>query len=208
MLAHFLRTIGASSVAGPTFINSSIATNSTGSTLSISIPTNTQSGDLLITLGIQGNATGTWSALTGWTEQLDTSGRLISSRIWDGVSSSYTYTASSSIAKTLVMLCFRNASFGVTSTVSSAVTDPVAPSITTTVNNSLIIASATLAASGNTYTVPSGFTSIRSSATNNSILVTSKNTLVSSGSQPTVTFLRASGSGTTSRALQFSVSPA
>jgi hypothetical protein len=157
-------------------------------------------------MGIHGTGAASWNSLTGWSERRDSNGRLISSRVWDGVSSSYTYGSSSSDSKTLVMLAFRNFAWDASFTISSFTTNPVASSFTIGASNSILVGLATNPEASQEWTAPSGWTKIFSATSPNSISIWKDNNLRASGSSGTTTFTRTAGT-LTGRAQQFSVSP-
>lgn len=185
-------------------VSSTIATLNTASTLiTATTPAGAVSGDLLVAVGVTDSGL-TWTSPSGWTEVIDTASRFTSYRIHDGTSSSYIFQTSDTKNRTVVMLCFRNASWGAISAMGSAVTNPIAPTFTVPTANSLIIGIASLQASSQTYTTPSGWTLLQSTATNNSFYVFEK--LGFQSSAPAQTFT-SEGTGTTSRAWQLSISP-
>lgn len=188
-------------------VATSSASNSTGTTITVNTPAGSQSGDLLVLVGINSIGGTSWSAVLGWTQRLNVNGRICSTIIYNGSDANYTFTITSTGAKTVFLMCFRNAVWDNVSAISNATTNPSAPSFSVLKNNSILIATASLQASGTAYTVPSGFSSLFATTTNNSIRVVEKDTLQAAGTAAALTISRASGTGTTSRAFQFSVSP-
>lgn len=209
MLSHFLRTANKTlAPSGVTFIGSTLSVHNAGlKNIIVSVPAGAQIGDLLVLVGLRNNANSSWSAYAGWTERIDVNGRYTASRIWDGGSSTYTLDLGNDDGANLSMLCFRNATFGVISSMSNAATNPSAPAITTSVNSSLIVSAVSLVAGGTDYDTPSGFELRQAAFTPSTLKVVTKTTLVASGSQPTVPFTRLSTTATTGRAWQFSISP-
>lgn len=200
--------IGIPLKAAPLFIAGSMAeTSATVTSLAVNVPAGARAGDLLVAFGMLGSPTGTHTPPTGWTERLDANGRNIASLgYYDGTTSSYTFTFSSSGGARFQILCFRNATFGAVSAISASATDPVAPSISIPVNNSIWIAYASSSDPGMVYTTPTGFADVVTPL--NTIVtqkIVSNNSLQSSGTTTTVTFVRTSGS-LGGRAAQLSIS--
>ena len=194
--------------AAVTFVSSSISTNTTGTSISANVPAGAQTNDLLIAIGISASG-GLWAAeQPAWLERLDENNRYTASLTWDGSLSSYTFNTASSVAKTVAILAFRNASWGTNSATSGTAQDPIAASITVPANNSLLVAVSAVTASANTYTAPSGWTLVTESSTDNSLSIWRKNDAVSSGASGTTQFTRTTGTSTVARAWQLSISPA
>jgi len=181
-------------------------TNDSGTEIVVQIPANTSENTLLVLVGNHSNTSATWSA-SGWTKNIDSFGRVIFTKVFDRNNFEETFSTTASGAKTVSLLSFSGASFGVSSPVSSFDTNPIASSIFIEKNNSLVVGVATLAAAGNSYSAPSNFTKIDSSIINTSLEIFITNEFVETSTFSSTTFTRISGSGTTSRAFQFSIVP-
>ena len=194
-------------LGSPTFINSSTHTTSSASSITVNTPVSTTTGDLLVVAAITGTANSTWTPPSGWDERWELNTRYVASRIWDG-SSSYTFNASSTVAATMIIMTFRNAAWGNVSEISTFATNPIAPQFYVPSDNSIVVGFASVLTSGDTYTIPTGFTSIASSSTNNTIALARSSSSQPEGFARQIQFTRATGSSTVHRALQFSISPA
>jgi hypothetical protein len=191
----------------PSYIGVTAVTAGTGTSVSAAVPGDALAGDLILAF-LQGNTSNTHTTPSGWTQVATVSGftllRLNSG--WDGTTSSYAFSTGASIAEhNLILMAFRNASFGVSSVFSASGTNPTPASVTVPVEDSLNV---TLvgAAGANTYTMPEGWTQ-RAITTGRSIAVFQRDALVGSGTLAGTTVTRATGA-TNSRALQFTLSPA
>jgi hypothetical protein len=132
----------AASIKEITFIGYSTARNS-GSSVTCSVPTGSQAGDLLIAFANQTTSTQqiTMTPPSGWSETLDTLGYFAGYvAIYDGTTPNYTFTKSGSSSPQVIMVSFRNAEFDVQGAVSSAKANPDAPAVTLSSNNSCVLA--------------------------------------------------------------------
>ena len=189
----------------------SFRTTTTSNTVAVSISALTSSmvaGDLLVVATATGyTGAGTWSTPAGWTETQDASNRLVAWAVWDGSTSSYTFTTTTSaIGNTAVILVFRNASFGIQGVLSGAAgsTTVTAPSITTTVNSTVLAIYNTLNATLGTvsYTTPTGYTEVFDDAGG---LAVNYQLNVAAGA--TGDAISTASSGTNSRGVLVSLSP-
>jgi hypothetical protein len=185
--------------------SSSIGTSLAGTSQAVTTPAGAASGDLLVAVGVGGSAGLNWTSPAGWTEVLDVGSRFTSYRVHDGTTSSYTFDCGSSVIKTVVLLCFKNAAWGAISSLGVASSNANAPTFTVPNAKSLIIGVPSAQEASQTFGTPTGFTQIRAESTSSSLAVFEKNGYQSTA--PSQTFTRSSGTGTNNRAWQFSISP-
>lgn len=209
LLTHALRAVQKDTNTDPFVVGTFETSGSAGTTATVTQPSNTQVGDLLIAIGIGGAVTYTWTSPAGWTERFDAEGRFISTfEATTAGTVSHVFTQSTSSARTVILIVVRRGVWGSRGNIATATTNPIAPSFTVPANGSLLFGIASLVASGTAYTTPAGWTQVAGRNTHNTLYVYTQNALEPSGASGTVTFNRASGTGTTSRAQQFSISPA
>lgn len=183
-------------------IGSTSTNNGTGTTINISVPAGSASGDLLFVALSGASTTATWTGPVGWSERIDANGRSIYSLAsYDGTTSSYTFTTSSAGAKGAIMVCVRNATWRVIGIHGSSVTNPSAPAIILTTSNNMRFAVAYSTNAGVNFTAPSGFTDILGITTNTSIKVCVDNTRRGAITTSTADFI-SDGAG---RAVQFAI---
>lgn len=138
--------------------------NSTVGSLALSVPTGTQTGDLLVAFGYSASAGSSWSATGGgWTitnGTNTTAPRLTAFYRVADATTSFTFAQNSGTADIgVTLMTFRNASFDVVSTLATAADPIVIPSVTASLNNSMQV----ITAGGNTNypaSTPSGFTQV------------------------------------------------
>jgi len=107
--------------------------------LTAPVPSAALSGDLLVAVALHSSGFGVWSG-AGWTQQAQTGGKYLSSRTWDGVDSSYSFTTNRFDNKTLAILVFRGYSMGATSTIpTTSGSNATAVSFTNPASNSIVI---------------------------------------------------------------------
>lgn len=204
MLSHFLRAAQKTPII---FIASSFAQNAAiGATLAINKPTNTLEGDLMVAIA-GGAGSNSWTVPSGWTETLDSVGRLAAYKVATASEpSSYTFTYS--VATQIIagyILTYRNAAWDTVGTVSVAAQNPTASSITVAQNNSVVLCYADAQSVVSTYTTPAGFTLVtEDTVTAPTSAIFSK--ISSLGATGTVT-VNGSATGTPSRAFLLSIKP-
>jgi hypothetical protein len=146
MLHHFLRAIPQASPAEEIeYIGFSSAVQTSGASVTCSVPSGAVAGDLLIAFANQIGSTTqyTMTPPSGWIETVDTRGYFsgyISN--YDGTTSTYTFTKSNTAADPqIIMVAFRNAAFDVQGAVSaSGSASPTAPAVTLSENESCVLA--------------------------------------------------------------------
>jgi len=147
------------------------ASNSATATTTVVVdkPTGTVQNDILVAFAMT-SSSNTWTAPAGWTEVLDTSGRgCFYKDAGSSEGANYTFTLSGSSDLHVVILCYRNASWGQIGTLSASLADPtVAPGITVATDSSLVIDFVTRGSAA-TYDTPVGWTD-RYEATNTSTI--------------------------------------
>ena len=196
------------STAVPTYVGEN-KSSTTGSSLSITLPTGTQAGDLIIAV-LTGASSGScvWTLTSGWTSGFTSSNALAVYYRYAiaGEPSSYTFSMTGSTGGSGYLLSYRQASAHVFAGSYSSGTTLAA--ITTTVNNSIILAAARHGISGSTVTITtSGYTTIDSySGTSPGMgsTVASK-TLATAGSSGTATV--AYGGAGSGGGILFSIRP-
>lgn len=185
-----------------------ILTPASTESISLSVPSNTVPGDLLVVFVMPSSTSSNrWSTAAGWTERTDLRGRLLSTRIWDGVSSIYSFSNTRSTSKTGVMLSFRSFNYGAASDPSDYAQDPAADSINVPVNGSILLASGTSLGAETDFSAPSGWTKIVNLTTPTSLCLFIKDTPQPAGASGPTTLTRISGTSRTSRAQHVSLSP-
>jgi hypothetical protein len=127
------------------FVASAQATTSSTSTLTISKPTGTQSGDLMVAI-MAADSNRTWTGDTGWTEVID-QGVIPCLRVAYLVAgasepSSYAFTSSGNARITGVIATFRNAAYDVVGSISTthSSSTQTAPAITLSQSGGAVIA--------------------------------------------------------------------
>lgn len=201
--------IGSTS-AGPRLIGFSTGVQpTTNLPVSVSVPSGTRVGDLLVVYAQSLVGSNGWNNEAGWTEMQDLLGRLITTRIWDGGSSTYSFNSPNNSPRMAAMLSFRSSSFG-RFALSASADNPVAPSIDVPANNSILLAVATnISVSGISYSAPSGWTRIVHLTSPRSLSVFIKDTPQLPGPSGTTTLTRTSGGpSSVTRAQHISISPA
>lgn len=202
MRNHFLRASGAERI---TFIASSFAQRATtGTNLVINKPAGTQTGDIMLFIGIVAGSL-LWSETSGWTEKLDSSGRNVQVKTATGSEpDTYTFVVSTSAEiPSGYILTYRNAIYDNVGAVSALAQNPVAPSLEVGEDNALVLLVASAAGVTSLYTTPSGWTLVAddtSTAPTSAIFSRPFN----SGNSGTVT-VNGSAGGTTSRAFLVSI---
>lgn len=143
--ALMMGAAGTGGAAAIEFIASAQQQNSNSLYLSISKPTGTQQGDLMIAI-CAAAANKTWTGPTGWTEVID-QGTAPSIRVAYKVagaseSSSYDFTLNTAGNASGVIATYRNASYDTVGTISTTVSGSVqtAPAITLSSSSSAILA--------------------------------------------------------------------
>lgn len=135
MLADKLRSVSQQVVPPSgdlTFIGSSTPARLTSTSIVVTKPTDVASGDLLVVYVANDNSR-TVTVPTGWTGQFDNTDLAILTRVVDGTDGvSYTFTLSASASIVASLVAFRNASFSLLGTVGGG---DLSPSITTTVSS-------------------------------------------------------------------------
>lgn len=181
----------------------------TTSTLTISKPTGTQTGDLMVCVIVSqtsaNNFGGTWTGDTGWTEVVDSDGiRIAYKTAGAGEGSSYTFTPSGVQYSYGAIITLRNA---VWDTVGTPSENNNTPAITVGANNSYLFATFAVADSNATFTNPSsGLVSYLSSNSDRPSIGLYYDDSVSSGSSGTKTVTITGGN--TRVSVLFSVKPA
>jgi hypothetical protein len=174
-----------------------------------------KSGDLLVYCATQSQSgtTGSVSNPTGWTSALSSQGRRVGWIIYDGTTSSYTWTSTiSANGQGCIVACFRNAYFDTAGTISNTAQNPAAPSITINENNSVQILCGSNIASTTVTFSNSDYTQIEDMAENGTLytdeiaLAMFYKTNVNAGSTGTVT-VNSTATLSSSRANQFSLRP-
>lgn len=163
MLSHRLRAVKKSS-ANIQYIGYSSGNNATTGSLTLSVPTGTQAGDLLVGFGYASGSGSLWTITGGgWT--LTHAGSSNPPRLTGfyrvaDATTSFTFAQNSVSADiNIVLMAFRNASFDVNSTLSSA-SDPITiASVTASLNNSVQLITAG-ANSNYPASTPAGFTQV------------------------------------------------
>lgn len=196
-----------STKAGPTFVGVSQTdpTSSNISSLSISVPTGVQNGDLLIAAVFSGDTVDDFSqsSFTWALERVNNKPSFgIAYRIADSEPSSYAFTVS--IARRLggQIMAFRGAAWDVIGTLANSTY--TASSIDVSESNSALIGAWAVNASSQTWTPPSGMTEISANSENRPVFATYRQD-VGSGSTGTRT---ASTPSTSERScVLFSIKP-
>ena len=194
----------------PTFISSATAQDvASSTTITINIPPGTIDGDLMVAYVSGTSSSPTWTPPGGWTVISTTGGAWFGYKSAASEGASYTFTSSSSDTQSGFILTFRNASYDVASTYSTAANPSSTPSITVSKDNSLEVVIAItqgVAATGQTYTGPAGFTQIAADrdSTAPSWAVFSK--LVTAGSTGTVS-ITGTLALSNQRSIQLALSP-
>jgi hypothetical protein len=161
LLPHGLRAASKREVS---FIASSSADGSSSGVLTLTTPTGTQAGDLLVAFGYSASAGSLWSVDGGgWTitnATTTTAPRLTAFYFTHVSASSYTFRQNSASAATgVTLMSFRNGAADVFSSPTAAADPIVIPSVTATTNGSIQL----VTAGGNQNepnATPSGFTQI------------------------------------------------
>jgi hypothetical protein len=156
MRSHFLRA----QRGNIQYVNYSSAQTTGSTTIVLSPPTGWRVNDLLVAVALNtATSANTWSASSGWTEVLDTSGRGI---FWKKASASegdLTLTGGGTNNKSGFMLAYRNAVFDEAGT---SIVDP-AGAITLDANGSVVILWSSRATATNvTWGAETGFTLLAS----------------------------------------------
>lgn len=181
----------------------------TTSTLTISKPTGTQTGDLMVCVIVSQTSInsfgGTWTGDTGWTEAVDSGGIRVAYKIAAaGEGASYTFTPSGVSLSYGFIITIRNAVWDTAGTPSGSAT---ASAITVGANNSYLFATFAATTSSATFTNPtSGLVSYLSNNSDRPSVGVFYDDAVLSGSSGTKT-VTVSG-GNTNASVLFSVKPA
>lgn len=115
MLSHFLRALQkqSSSSGSVQLVGVSSAEATSGSSsITISVPSAAQAGDLLVVFGVASGGTVTWASSDAkFSMRMNVNARFIATyQGWDGVSSSYSFSVSSTgVTRGLIMAVYRNA---------------------------------------------------------------------------------------------------
>lgn len=156
MLQHFLRTVGGTAVqTSPVYQSSTTASKSTGTDLTINIPTSTVAGDLLIAV-LVANQTAGWNQATGWTRLVNSvtdPSTSLQYKIADGTEGATQVFVGANIRGSGTIMRFTNAGIPYVSTVQTGTaSSQTAPSVTITSNNSLVLSVFTADATSQTWT--------------------------------------------------------
>jgi hypothetical protein len=180
--------------------------NTSSSSITVNVPTGTSNGDLMIMVATLNDTLTFWSTPSGWIEWGQSLGRAVFYRTASSEPASYTITQGNSNTSSAAILTYRNAVPDTIGVFSVNVSPSVAAAITTTDSNSYVfdyIAGRTNASQ--TYTTPTGFTSLVSDtdSTAPSYQVFYK-TQATAGSTGTATSTTSSGAA---MSIQFSIKP-
>ena len=162
-MTSILRTLMAAGLPPIEYRSQASTSNSgTGASLTITKPSNTASGDLMVAVMAHSSGTGTWTGDTGWTEAAEFTSddphlRIAYKVAGGSEGASYTFTCSSS-SRLLsgTILAYKYAIWDTQGTFASATGPLVAPQITVAVDNSILIAAYAATNTGQTATTPSG----------------------------------------------------
>jgi hypothetical protein len=142
----------------PEFIAAASALDS-GSSVTVSVPTGTQDGDLMIAFTAAGGTAGTWTPPTGWTEVVDqgvSPSLSVMYRIALSEPSNYLFT-STGTAVGCAIVTIRNSTFIAAGSFGTGSTTVVAPSVSTGLG---YLALYSADGSGNTWSTPTDTTNI------------------------------------------------
>jgi hypothetical protein len=197
-----LRAVGREPIfVGYTYVQGA---SSSTSSVSVEVPTEAQSGDLLVAYAVGSTFSGgnfiTSSAFSG---DLEESARYVGVKNWSAGPFTFTQSVSGGGGTLrVILMAFRTANYDDVGELGIASTNCVAPSISLTKGNSIVIAAySTTASSTGTYTTPTGYTAIYNSGTNIAAFYKSG---VASGATGTVTSTASSAS---SRGVLIGVNP-
>lgn len=144
--------------ASPGYLGSTVTAAGSGTSVNANVPAEAISGEALVAFGFTGTGA-EYSAPSGWTSRLSSSGATVFTMdSWDGTTSSYTFTAPSSTAQTLIMAAYKDYAFDAIGTLSSATTNPTPPNVTATADDCINITFVGAAGAGREYSMPSGWT--------------------------------------------------
>lgn len=96
----------------------------------VSVPSGVVDGDLLVIFGVtRSTSNNIWTPVSGFTERLDSVGRVIQTRTASSEPSSYT-VSTPTLESDVCLVALRRASYGSNGGLGTASTDPIAPSVT------------------------------------------------------------------------------
>lgn len=186
----------------PRFVASSKNQTAATTTLTLTVPSGRQSGDILIAAV---GASGTVTYTAPWTERLDSQSRGVYTTVSGGTETSVVVTASGSTNLSGICLVYRYADFDVIGTVSGILLSPQAPEINITYDNSILIGIPGTTSASTSYTAPAGFSaSIDSDSDATAPSWNCYPKLVNKGLTGIQTF---TGSANTGRAYMFGLKP-
>lgn len=158
MLSHFLRgAAGNQAVPStpPVYQSSTTASKSTGTNLTINIPTSTAAGDLLIAVLVN-NGTAGWNQATGWTRLVNSAtdpSTSLQYKIADGTEGATQTFVGASTRGSGTIMRFTNASVPYVGAVQTgSASSQTAPSVDIVSDNSLVLSVFTADASSQTWT--------------------------------------------------------
>jgi hypothetical protein len=148
---------------GLTLVNAQIVSNSSNATtVVVTKPTGTVSGDLLVAVMIS-DGSPAWTQPAGFTEVLDVVSAPFGAVAWKvaggAEGATYTFTADDSKKLVAAVLCFRNAAFDTVGSVGSLAAAPQAGSITLS-SEGLTLAVFATAFDSIVYSTPTGCTAV------------------------------------------------
>lgn len=189
----------------PTYIAALSGNAATGTTLTIDIPANIMSGDMLVAF-VQAAGTDTLLLPAGWIQAAGGVSQSLFRRFHDG-SASYTFATEGSSAKAAIILAYRSVSFGTSGVWNAeASTSPTPETIIVPADDSFIIAAVGNTAAGAIYTTPAEWALRAQVTVSRSIAVFERLTRADAGMLAGETVQRESGVGK-SRAAQCALHP-